>query len=112
MPILRDRVPKYRLHRATGQAVVSLSGKDYYLGLWKSKASRIEYDRLIAEWLAGGRQWAEKHYRKADGTPTGKAENIKPIARRLRELYGSLAVDDFGPLQLKALNVVVPRVAI
>ena len=56
MPILRDRVPKYRLHRATGQAVVSLSGKDFYLGLWKSKASRIEYDRLIAEWLACGRQ--------------------------------------------------------
>jgi integrase len=123
VPVLRDRVPKYRLHRASGQAVVTLSGKDHYLGPWKSKASRLEYDRLICEWLAGGRQlrepeavttitqvlstyrlWAEKHYRKADGTPTGKAETIKPFARRLRELYGSLPVNEFGPLQLKAFR--------
>ncbi len=26
------RVPKYRLHRPTGQAVVTLNGRDTYLG--------------------------------------------------------------------------------
>lgn len=47
--------PKYRKHRPTGQAVVSIAGKDYYLGPHGTKASRIEYDRLIGEWLAFAR---------------------------------------------------------
>jgi len=48
-------VPSHRRHKPTGQAVVTLSGKDYYLGRWNTKASRAEYDRLIGEWLVGGR---------------------------------------------------------
>jgi hypothetical protein len=50
--------PKYRKHRPTGQAVVSIAGKVYYLGPHGTKASRIEYDRLLGEWLASGRQMA------------------------------------------------------
>jgi hypothetical protein len=49
-------VPAYRRHRPTGQAVVTLDGRDFYLGNWKSAASKAEYNRLIAEWLAGGRK--------------------------------------------------------
>ena len=49
-------VPSYRHHKPTGQAVVTLNGKDFYLGPWKSKASIAEYDRLIGEWLANGRR--------------------------------------------------------
>jgi hypothetical protein len=49
------RVPKYRHHKPTGQAVVTLSGKDHYLGPRKTATSRAEYDRLIGEWLAAGR---------------------------------------------------------
>lgn len=49
-------LPKYREHRPTGQAVVTLSGDDHYLGLNGSKASKLEYDRLITEWLANGRR--------------------------------------------------------
>ena len=41
------RVPSYRRHKPTGQAVVTLNGKDHYLGKWNSKVSRVEYDRLI-----------------------------------------------------------------
>ena len=37
------RMPKYRRHKPSGQAVVTLSGRDHYLGPWKSKASRAEY---------------------------------------------------------------------
>lgn len=55
MPRLVEAIPKYRKHRATGQAVVTLGGKDHYLGPHRSKASKILYDRLIAQWLAGGR---------------------------------------------------------
>ena len=51
MPRLIRSVPKYRRHRGSKQAVVDLNGRDYYLGPYGTKASRIEYDRLIAEWL-------------------------------------------------------------
>ena len=49
------RVPSYRRHKPSGQAVVTLNGGDIYLGKWNTRASRTEYDRLIGEWLAGGR---------------------------------------------------------
>ena len=44
--------PSYRLHKATGQAIVSLDGKMFYLGKYKSKESRAKYEELIAEYLA------------------------------------------------------------
>ena len=48
--------PKYRKHKATGQALVTIGGKDFYLGPHNSKASQLEYDRHISEWLANGRR--------------------------------------------------------
>ena len=39
---------------ATGQAVVTLSGRDHYLGPWQSAQSKREYARLTSEWLAAG----------------------------------------------------------
>ena len=51
-----DRIPKYRRHRASGQAVVTLSGMDHYLGPHGTKTSWQEYDRLVAEWIARGRR--------------------------------------------------------
>jgi len=48
--------PKYTKHKASGQAVVRINGRDYYLGPHGSKVSVAEYDRLIAEWLANGRR--------------------------------------------------------
>jgi len=55
MPRLTAATPKYRHHRASGQAVVTIAATDHYLGPWKSKASKVEYDRLIGEWLVAGR---------------------------------------------------------
>ena len=52
----RKRLPSYRPHEPTGQAVVTLNGKDYYLGRHGTQMSKDAYDRLTAEWLAGGRQ--------------------------------------------------------
>ena len=43
-------VPGYRKHRPTGQAVVTLSGQDFYLGPHGTKTSQAEYDRVVAEW--------------------------------------------------------------
>jgi hypothetical protein len=41
--------------KGSGQAVVTLDGRDFYLGPSGSVASRAEYDRLIGEWMANGR---------------------------------------------------------
>ena len=125
MPKLTKSVPKYRCHKASGQAVVSLLGKDHYLGLWQSKASKVEYDRLISEWLAAGRpeyrstvpndlaivellagywSFAQKHYRK-NGQLTGSIHGIKAAISLVREIYGSSLVIEFGPTALKALQL-------
>ncbi len=52
MPKLKNRVPSYRRHKATGQAVVTVAGRDIYLGKYNTAASRAEYKRIIAEWTA------------------------------------------------------------
>jgi integrase len=51
----KSRVPSYRLHKPTNQAVVTINGRDVYLGKHNTSESRAEYDRVIAEWLAKGR---------------------------------------------------------
>ena len=56
MPV---RTPSYRHHKPSGQAVVTLSGKDHYLGRFGSPESREAYDRLLAEWLTNRRRPAQ-----------------------------------------------------
>lgn len=56
MPKLNTRNPKYQKHRASGQAVVTIEGRDIYLGPHGTAASRREYDRIIGAWLANGRR--------------------------------------------------------
>jgi integrase len=51
----RTRQPSYCLHKATGQAYVTLNGKEHYLGPFDTPESKDAYDSLIAQWLAGGR---------------------------------------------------------
>ena len=53
------RIPSYRLHKPSGRAVVTLDGHDFYLGPYGSQQSRAEYERLVGEWLAGGRSLAQ-----------------------------------------------------
>lgn len=59
--VRRKSIPSYRLHKASGQAVVTLtcsvSGtrKDVYLGDHDTPASRKAYAKAIAEWLDAGR---------------------------------------------------------
>jgi integrase len=125
MPRLSNgRVPKYRKHRASGQAIVTIAGRGFYLGPYGTKASKIEYDRLICEWLSAGRPisfgapadelcvvevitqylgFARDYYRK-DGKPSRYVDDIKPVLRMLREMYGRTAAEEFGPLALKAVR--------
>jgi hypothetical protein len=107
------RTPSLRRHKPSGLAVVTLDGKDHYVGSWPAgcrKAppdARDAYDRLIAEWLSNGRRlptpqgapdltvndlilafWrhAEQHYRREDGTPTNELNDYRLSLRPLREL--------------------------
>ena len=45
------RLPSYRRH-SSGQARVTINGKDHLLGTFGSRASKEEYGRLIAEYNA------------------------------------------------------------
>jgi integrase len=128
MPRLTDRLPAYRLHKHSGQAIVSLSGKIHYLGRFGSPESKQEYRRLTGEWLTRGQSqppkptepgkpettinelvlafWthARTHYRSPDGQPTQEQENVFTALQPLQELYGRTLARDFGPLALRALR--------
>ena len=69
------RVPNYRRHKPTGQAVVTLNGKDHYLGRWNTAASRYEYQRLLGEWLTGGCPSSTE----TDARTSGRARVIENI---------------------------------
>lgn len=124
MPNLRNSVPKYRKHRASGQAIVTLSGVDHYLGPHGSKVSRLEYDRRITEWLANGRrpfqqadetiitvaelilaywEFADSYYEKGSGK-SGELPALKVALAILRQSYGDKLVTEIGPLAIRAMQ--------
>jgi hypothetical protein len=45
------RIPKYTLHKASGQAVVYIQRKPVYLGAYGSGQSRAKYDEVTGKWL-------------------------------------------------------------
>jgi hypothetical protein len=129
----RSHVPTYRLHKQSGQAVVTLPDglagrRDVLLGKHGTPESRQEYARVLAEWEASGRQppprgaedsapdltvnelivrfWShvEAHYRHADGGPTSEQEDYKFSLRPVKHLYGHTPAKDFGPRSLKAVR--------
>ncbi|MBN2561143.1 MAG: tyrosine-type recombinase/integrase [Phycisphaerae bacterium] len=129
MPKLIRKLPSYRHHKASGQAVVTLSGRDHYLGPYGSAESHAEYKRLIAEWLSAGQQspasfarhepdkrdvridelllaylhFAEGYYVK-NGRPTCEVTNIKHAMEPLASLYGRMPIAGFGPAHLKTVR--------
>lgn len=125
----RSRIPSYRFHKFSGQAVVTISGRDHYLGLHDTPESKHKYARLIEEWLASNRAplaagsattparditiselalafWdhATKYYVNDSGEPTGEQQAIKYSLRPLVELYGNELASEFGPRKLKAVR--------
>src|SRR4051812_16006246 len=106
MPILNSAVPKYRKHKQSGQAIVTLSGRDFLLGPHGTRTSKLEYDRLIMEWLASGRSasfgrasetlsltelvidYAEHAKSYYGSGPNSELHRIKRVLRPVRKLYG------------------------
>lgn len=117
-------LPKYAKHRASGQAVVRLSGQDFYLGPHGTKASKLEYDRLIGEWLANGRRLptqedtqpisvaglCEQYFKFCvsfyvkNGEPTAEQAGVKVSIRHINATYGKTPASNFGPLALEAVR--------
>ena len=50
-PTESRRIPKLCLHKATGRAVVRLSGQDVYCGKFGTAEAKAQYDKLVIEWL-------------------------------------------------------------
>jgi integrase len=123
-----DRAPSYRLHKQSGQAIVTLTDglggrRDVLMGKYGTPESRAEYLRVIAEWEASGRRltrpaaggltvnelilaywtYAGGYYRKS-GKPTDQLHRVRLALRPVRDLYGHTLAAEFGPKALKAVR--------
>lgn len=129
MPKLNNRLPAYRLHKASGQAVVTINSRDIYLGDYNTEESRDRYKLVIQEWLTSQKhlppsgptgskspsprditineiflpywEYVQKYYVK-NGRQTREVGNIKAALTPLLKSYGRYPVVNFGPLALKA----------
>ena len=122
------RPPTYRLHKARRCAVVTIDGRNHYLGPYGSPESHEKYARLIAEWRLHSRhllpttgpgridstlsvnelilayfRHAQAYYVK-DGRPTSEQDNIRQALRFVRQSFGTTPAGEFGPLALKAVR--------
>jgi integrase len=126
----QQRIPSYRLHKPTGRAVVTLDGRDHYLGEHGSPPSQARYDRLVREYLENGRtlpgprddkvyqvgdlcrdfvRWAKHEYRMPDGREGGGVGNVRVALRPLGAMFMDVPLDEFGPhaLQLFRAELIV-----
>jgi integrase len=126
-----NHVPSYRLHKQSGQAVVTLTDsqtgarKDTLLGGYGTPESREVYGRVLAEWEARGRRLqdtaptdatvaellvrflkhAEGYYRDPEsGGPTSEYREFVRTAAALTDTYPHLPAAAFGPAQLKVVR--------
>ena len=117
--------PKYRLHKPSGKAVVSIHGKVYYLGQHGTRESRTKYKLLIADLWAKDEElmpivpspfeavrvgllavefakYAKKKYRHQNGGQKNEWFIIQNILTEIRSTYGDLDVDEFGPRRFES----------
>lgn len=126
----KNSIPQARKHPASGQARVTIDGKDYYLGKFGSSEADEAYRRIIAQWLAkegpftlrdddpvtiaevlaGYLQFAERYYGFTGAKKwAGSYVNIKQAISVVNGLYASLPAAQFGPLDMKAILGVMVR---
>lgn len=119
-----SRTPSYRLHKASGQALVEIKGRRFYLGKHGTTESREKYHRILAEWHSSGvppeknsphslplsvlllrfLNWAKVRYVK-HGKRTSEVRSYKVAMRPALKLYGSLDVNDFTPKAMEACQI-------
>jgi integrase len=105
--------------------VVTLNGRDCYLGEFGSPESYEKYHRLLGEWRANGcrllpsepteglavahvvdafLEHAKVYYRHPDGRPTTEVQSFRQVINPLLDLYGTLPAGEFDSLCLQALR--------
>lgn len=118
--------PKYRRHKSSGQAVVTIRGQDVYLGPHGSAGSHELYAKILAgtvtpdqlrrkpsspvvvetarvyvvELLAAFWTHAHAYYVDLSGEPNGDHHNYRTLVKRLRVFAHGLLVSEFGPMRL------------
>jgi integrase len=127
MPRPKNPIPTYRLHKQSGQAIVTVnvSGvrKDMLLGAYNSPESKDEYRRVLADLAAGrlhtgapaditvnelcARYWkhAQEYYPPdSEGKPASELVDFRYAIREFRGYAGDMLAREFGPLAFKALR--------
>lgn len=121
-----SRQPSYRLHKARGCAVVTINGKNHYLGKYDSPESHEKYARLIAQWQANGKNLpacnspaeprdlsvsglvlkyldhAEGYYKDYGTRHQGEISNLRHAVKPLCILYGRTLSREFLPESLES----------
>jgi hypothetical protein len=67
-----DRLPRLTRHKASGQGVVRLDGKDVYCGPFGTAECRARYLRAIADWEATG-------LRRANAAPNDSPDDTNDL---------------------------------
>ena len=117
----RSDVPTYRKHRS-GQARVTINGRDYYLGPHGTKASkarirppRRRVSRQRSQWLVRSDRRStddgDGHARLPASRqdvlrhgPSSEWHRIKLAFKPIKELYAATPAVEFGPEQFKAVR--------
>ncbi len=128
------KLPVYRHHKPSGQARVRWQNREIYLGRFDSAESRQRYAELLTKIVTGTLldvdllprrtakaeqstkggisvnelavaflHHADQHYRKGDKL-SDEYDCFLSAIKPLKELFGTLAVDQFGPSALKTVR--------
>jgi hypothetical protein len=127
----KPRTPSYRLHKQSGQAIVTLTNhfgtrRDVLLGKYDTPESRAEYRRVVMEWAVNDHRLPEPpalahevsvneillaywehvqtYYRLMGGTPSTEVDNIRLALRPLKALYGHTPAAKFDSTALETVR--------
>ncbi|MBO0697812.1 MAG: tyrosine-type recombinase/integrase [Zavarzinella sp.] len=122
----QNHIPSYRLHKSSGQAIVTLvdsatgARKDRLLGSYGTAASRAEYARVIAEWEARGRRLDDPgpadltvaellvrflaHAKTYYGQRSKEYDHFEKTGVPLTDTYPHKLAKEFGPAELKVVR--------
>jgi len=101
MPRLLNQPPKYRLHKPTGQAVVSIFRRQVYLGKHGSPESHQRYEQEIANWRRSlARMSTDRNNGAAGDSPVAPAIDVKTLRER-REAGQPISLNELILVYLK-----------
>ena len=116
------KIPKYCLHKCTGQAYILIGGKRHYLGRHNTSESYKLYVAKTAEWYESLNNRAEvapslsvnefciiylryaKQYYRKDGKPTSQVSVISSAITALTDKFGNHKAEAFSPIKLKEIQ--------